>query len=809
MRYVTSRSTNLRPFAALALGALVFAGGVALARAWLPEWLAGELPSRQFFANRYRQIAQQAGIRLPSAEPHVAFVGRGEDLEKLDEHIVDRLGPDRAAAVGAGLLIEVKQTAALPKAGAQARELGIRFLPSGDPVVLRWADQAEIFKDAVKKKPAPSAAEQDRFSQILLRPGERFGPASKGVAGAKTSGVTVGQENKGATFKDPDELLGVLYPVVGSDPPQHVVVTALPGGALRVTRKPSDVGAKNGDEGLPIAGLLLQALPLICGSVAVIVLFFLLLGRRRIGFVNGGLLAAVVFAAAAVSTLFASPSLLGVLELIGAVFLALWAFLVWSTSESYLRSLQPGLTLGLDALRTGRLGPRGGRALLYGVAAGACLAGMRLAVLALASHLPHAWPKNGSFRLPLFGIRTPFNDGVVLAASVALAMGLAVRFLPARWVPWAAAVGAGLAFPFVACEPPWLQAGAGLIAGGVLVFLFLQAGLAAGLTAGLSTYLLQAAAFSALHPQWLPFSFAFAAGIPAVLLVLGFVGLGRPPQAELERIKPPAFMKRLEEERRLKYEMDLLARMQLGLLPSKLPEVPGWEIAARSLLATEAGGDLYDFLKDEEGRLWIAAGDVAGHGYSCSISQAMTTAALTSLVGAAKTPAEVLEGVDRVIRRGSQRNFTSLALVRLDPRTGEALMSNAGHPFPLLLLGATGAVEEIDLPGLPLGQGPPRKYADLRFEIPPGSSLVFCSDGLFEAADARENQYGYEHPREFLHNLGDRSAAEILEALFADWRRHLGAEEHQDDTTVVVVKRAARPEVADPESAGVPAGLPA
>src|SRR5262245_46892727 len=165
MSYVTPRSTNLRPFAALALGALVFAGGVALARAWLPEWLAGELPSRQFFVNRYRELAQQAGIRLASGEPRVGVAGRDEDLEKLDEHVINRLGPDRAAAVGAGLLIEVKQTAALPKPGSRARELGIRFLPSGDPVVLRWADQAEIFEDAVKKNPVPSAAEQARFSQ--------------------------------------------------------------------------------------------------------------------------------------------------------------------------------------------------------------------------------------------------------------------------------------------------------------------------------------------------------------------------------------------------------------------------------------------------------------------------------------------------------------------------------------------------------------------------------------------------------------------------------------------------------------------
>src|SRR6476469_705606 len=113
----------------------------------------------------------------------------------------------------------------------------------------------------------------------------------------------------------------------------------------------------------------------------------------------------------------------------------------------------------------------------------------------------------------------------------------------------------------------------------------------------------------------------------------------------------------------------------------------------------------------------------------------MTVAALTSIVTAERTPSEVLHGIDRVIRRGSaHRNFTSLALVRLDPRTGQVTMSNAGHPFPLLLA-HDGEVEEVSLPSLPLGQGPARRYADHRFEIPPGGALVFCSDGLFEATD--------------------------------------------------------------------------
>jgi len=157
-----------------------------------------------------------------------------------------------------------------------------------------------------------------------------------------------------------------------------------------------------------------------------------------------------------------------------------------------------------------------------------------------------------------------------------------------------------------------------------------------------------------------------------------------------------------------------------GPAPPHHPKLPGWDLAALSILATEAGGDLYDFLVDDDGKLWSAAGDIAGHGYSCAIVQAMTTAALTSLISPEKTPSEVLRRVDRVIRRGApgktSRNFTTLALLRLDPESGEVLLSNAGHPFPFLVIpqapGQAGEVTEIELPGLPLGQGPARNYRD-------------------------------------------------------------------------------------------------
>jgi sigma-B regulation protein RsbU (phosphoserine phosphatase) len=255
-----------------------------------------------------------------------------------------------------------------------------------------------------------------------------------------------------------------------------------------------------------------------------------------------------------------------------------------------------------------------------------------------------------------------------------------------------------------------------------------------------------------------------------------------------ERAAVPRFVRRLEDERRMRYEMDLLTRMQLGLLPASLPEVPGWSIAARSLLANEVGGDLYDFVWDERGRLWIAAGDVSGHGFSCAVTQAMTKAALVSLVYSGTTPSEVLLEIDRVLRTaGDVRNFASLALLRLDPATGEAAFANAGHPYPLVRRAS--GVDEIVLPGLPLGRGPARTYDDVALTLAPGESLVLASDGLFEAVGGDDEPYGYVRARRFLETGLGTTATDVADRLLADWTRFRGGLAPTDDTTLVVLRR--------------------
>jgi sigma-B regulation protein RsbU (phosphoserine phosphatase) len=102
-------------------------------------------------------------------------------------------------------------------------------------------------------------------------------------------------------------------------------------------------------------------------------------------------------------------------------------------------------------------------------------------------------------------------------------------------------------------------------------------------------------------------------------------------------------------------------------------------------------------------------------------------------------------------------------------------------------------VRELLVPGarLPLGQGPPRIYQDLSFFLEPGAALVFCSDGLFEAQDGDGALYGFDRARAVLRVAAGGNAAHILEAVLADWRHHLRGAQPLDDTTVVVLKRAA------------------
>ncbi|HEV2844097.1 MAG TPA: PP2C family protein-serine/threonine phosphatase, partial [Thermoanaerobaculia bacterium] len=584
-----------------------------------------------------------------------------------------------------------------------------------------------------------------------------------------------------------------LWSLEGRSPAEHVFIAVTPPRAVVATVG----GGRAGDTGVrPEKGFhevvvaLVVVVPI---AIAVLGLFLALLLRARIDMINGAVLGLVALVSSSPRWIFkyvhASPWLTGLGWLFAAPGQALAVFLTWSAGESLLRSTHPDFTTSLENLRRGRLGPRGGRALLVGFAAGAALAGMNLGLYALAVVAPGLSPAGTSVILPVFHLYgSPVQDGLSLAAGIVLAFALSVRLLPARLAPWAAALLAGYALSPLALFPYPAELAANVLLAGLLTWICRRFGLTALITAAISSLLLPAAVVAGLYADWMPVSFALAAGLALLLPVLGFIGLSRPETVESASLPPPAFMRRLAEERRIRHEVDLLSRMQLGLLPQEMPRLEGYEIAARSVLATEAGGDLYDFLREGDGPLWIATGDVAGHGYSCAVAQAMVKSGLLSLIEPGESPGGVLRQLDRVLRGVStNHSFTSLALIRLDPGTGEAALANAGYPYPLVL--ADDRITEVELPGLPLGRGPAHPFPEKTFRLPPGGVLLLCSDGLFEGLDRNGNAYGFDRAREVLQAMGRRPALEIVDALLNDSRRHLGTEKPPDDVTIVVIKR--------------------
>jgi len=759
-----------------AIGVAVFTIGVVVALLRLPEWRNRSLPEQRFYAARLQEIAGPAGLQLQSA-PRMQLRSRSIIFDDSSlpqrETAYDILGPRAAEWLtreGRGPYVEAAARSKW-RTWSEAGQLRVLFSVRGVPVSAIWIPD-DPFHSPVTAT-GPPRLELDRL----------FLPAGREVPTIELHAM--------------NELVH-LAAVPGSTPPESLLSSSLTGSVTPVAQRL--VGSagfwRNRLVSMTIGSLLTGRIEELTVhtvfTIGVLVLFFVLLVRRRIELKKGLVLAATSITLSLPAPLWSSTTWLQVVGTLNGVLVkALVLFVFWSASESWLRSTVPGFRTSLDTLRAGRLGPKGGRALLAGWSIGASVAGLWLLAISVGTMVPGVATNDGSVRMPFFNAeRSPIDDGAFRTALIMLVICAALRFpLLRRPRGGATILGAAVMAVRFPLSSFWFAFASALLLTAVLVYAYTEFGLTALLTAAMMSTVLPAALFALIHVSWMPVS-ALLLGIVAVAPVpLGVIGLRRPDEAEEGPLPLPRFALRLEEENRLKYEMDLLARMQLGLLPKEMPRIDGYEIAARSILATEAGGDLYDFVHDAMGRIWIAAGDVSGHGYSCAIAQAMTKAGLASLVEAERTPAIVLQRLDQVLRGiGSPRTFTSLVLLRLDPPTGEVLVSNAGHPYPWIA--QYGDVREVELPSLPLGLGPAREYGDTPLLMKIGSTVVLFSDGLFEAGDAHDRPYGFDRLRALLGKVSRRPATAILTAIVDDWRAHVDSAAPADDTTIVVVKRS-------------------
>ena len=775
MTEVPSRPHARVPWAPLLAGLVLLAAGAVAAHRILPEWQPLAV-TEEAALKTAREEMQAAGATFLTARAKLRNGPFSSELERAYR----RLGPEAPAWLARRGTIAswvVSGDLRVPGVGTGHAEVMI----GRDGTLRRF----EMTTGSVFRVAAPtgeSAAAKERFAEALL---DRL------ARGARTG--------RASDFENGSALVRV-FELAPSGPGPAEVVTRLSStpAVLVLSRELADADVGVRYERLKSRFLVL-AVPLF-GLVGlfVLILFGVLLFRRRLGFriaIGIGLLAlAAMILSGALFELQGQGGFVAGVIVTGKLLMVVALVGYWAVAEALLRDTVAGFRTSLDALVAGRLSPRLGKAILGGLGLGAAVAGLRLLVASgvAAADVRGVFPEAPSYVLPLFGgIANAFLEGPYAAATLVLGAALFRFALPRER---ADALGAVVYALFYSCQflyAPWgASLALALAEAAVFLLAFRALGLSGLLVAATAPPLLRDLLAALRAPGELAAPLLLAAAALGALAWVGVAACRRPEREDEARLDAPEYVKKLESERRVKYEMDLLSRMQVALLPDHPPDVPGLQVAARTILATEAGGDLYEFLVDEEGSFWVAAGDVAGHGYSCGIQGAMVKACLLTLVKAGRRPGEILVEVDRVLRAAqAERLFTSLVLVKIDPRTGHGVLSNAGHPFPLVLV--EGRATELAASGFPLGKGPARVYDDLPFELPGAASLVLASDGLYEGPDRFDEPYGYARPRSVLERTGlwRRPAESILDALLGDWRTHVGEGEPADDTTVVVVRR--------------------
>ncbi len=247
------------------------------------------------------------------------------------------------------------------------------------------------------------------------------------------------------------------------------------------------------------------------------------------------------------------------------------------------------------------------------------------------------------------------------------------------------------------------------------------------------------------------------------------------------------------QRQRMEEELTVGRRIQQSMLPRGVPQVAGWEFAAVYQAARIVGGDFYDFyeLPGQPVRLGVLVADVADKGVPAALFMALSRTIIRTTALSGRGPASALTRANELIRKDTAGDvFLSAAYAVLELDTGRVVYVNAGHNRPLWYRAATQDVVELRARGVVLGILEDIRLDQQRLDLAPGDVLVLYTDGLTEALNAAEEEFGKEAVMAVVAEHARGSAEAIRDALMAALSGFTGDAEPGDDVTCVVVKRA-------------------
>ncbi|HVP47918.1 MAG TPA: SpoIIE family protein phosphatase [Bryobacteraceae bacterium] len=244
------------------------------------------------------------------------------------------------------------------------------------------------------------------------------------------------------------------------------------------------------------------------------------------------------------------------------------------------------------------------------------------------------------------------------------------------------------------------------------------------------------------------------------------------------------------QERILARDLQQAADIQQGFLPATAPSVPGLDLAGHNAPCRTVGGDYYDFFPYPNGRVAMVLGDVSGKGMPASLLMMSLQAYVQVLIEEPGDLGAVMTRLNRMTSTNCPSNrFITFFMCVVNGSTGELLFSNAGHNPPLLMR-ADGKAEWLEAGGCPLGIMASMQYEESRNQLCPGDVLVVFSDGVTDANDPTEKEFGEERLANVVRDLRHENSAAILDGInraIADWSAGTPL---PDDLTLVIARRA-------------------
>ena len=238
-------------------------------------------------------------------------------------------------------------------------------------------------------------------------------------------------------------------------------------------------------------------------------------------------------------------------------------------------------------------------------------------------------------------------------------------------------------------------------------------------------------------------------------------------------------------------EFEKAQQIQNGLLPQKPPLIKGLEIESKSCAAREVGGDFYDFFPYDDGKLGIAIGDVSGKGFPAALVTMILHTTLHQLATDNDKPDEILYALNNSLLNVLHSNEMYITMIYgiWDAKARTFTFSNAGHPRPYIIRATTGGCEIIEDADIALGIWPDNPTTLLpSVVLNPNDVMLFYTDGIDEAINANNEEFGVERIEKFISANAHLSAHELSDKLIEELQTFVGATPMRDDYTLLVMK---------------------